>query len=161
MAVLAGKRKKYRFGGTMTSTNPDGMLVEHRAGDQVPDEWLAQRTPGEIDALRSAGWLREIGAPPQPRGVAPAPIPPTPLEIIKRFSPGASREGEHIKAAGYALAGADFVLAEKAREKDFERVLATGTTIPIVVHLAAGGWPVATVDLGRLCQLLAARGLVR
>ena len=158
MALLT--RKRYVFGGTLTGNDPDGLPVEYHAGDPVPDEFLDRLTPGEMNLHVREGRLREVGARAAPRAPEAPPTPPTPLEIIKRFSPDASREGDHINAAGLALAGVDFTVVEKPREKDFERALATGTTIPVVIHVA-GGQPVATVDLGRLCQLLAARGLAR
>jgi hypothetical protein len=151
MAVLT--RKRYTFGGTLTATDANGMPVEHHAGDPVPDEWLARRTPGEIDALRGTGMLREVGAKAAPRAPEPPATPLTVAEIL-RSTEGWPRadvvDGQVVNGPrGWTI----LVYDKAAREGDLKQVLSVDDAV-VVVH-RIGGESVVTVSAARFAKLLA------
>jgi hypothetical protein len=156
MAILAAK-KSYVFGGTLTANDAAGLPVEFRAGDPVPDEWLSRRAPGEIDALRSTGMLREIGAKPAPK---PAPEPPKPLTIAETLQVSGLQDATVQDGHVTGVPGCDIRVVDRPRESDFKRLLDLGRETRIVVH-RVDEIPLATLTLVQLAQLLAARGLMR
>ena len=143
MAILT--RKKYRFGGTLTANDADGLPVEFHAGDPVPDDRLARLGPREIQVNIDRGMLREIGAPPAPRPPEAPPKPMTLSEILQSFGlPTAGPRGVTLQ-----------VLDRAPRDRDLTACTAPVPETTVLVHEAPDGTPVGTISLVKLLALFA------
>jgi hypothetical protein len=154
MAILT--RKNYRFGGTLTATDDNGLPVEFHAGDEAPEWFVARLNKGEVTALESTGMLRQVGAPPPPPRVPEPPRPLTVAEILRAAGwTAASVVDGRVTAGprGYAIT----VLDKAARDSDLKRVTGIGGEKPVLVHRVDGEL-VATVTLQQMARLLAASG---
>jgi hypothetical protein len=143
----------------MTASDPRGLPIEHHAGDPVPDEWLAERSKGEIAVLVANGMLRDPDAPPPARQPEPPPQPLTVSETLRNAGWWDAAVVNNQVTNGPQ--GCEISVMNKApRESDLKQVLGVGRETQIVVH-EVDGVPVATLSFARLAQLLANRGLMR
>ena len=83
--AVATRKPRYRLGGDLTLPHPKGGVRRFVAGDELPADFQAQLSTGEINAHLAIGLLLELGKPSAPRQAEAPPTPPTPQEILTNF----------------------------------------------------------------------------